>query len=207
MNGSPPIHHPEERSIEARIEAIFGLYDRHGGADYIGEPVSQLEHMVQSAELAQRAGFPEEVILAAFFHDIGHLCASSGPAQMSGYGVMRHEQIGAAYLREMGFSETVARLVAYHVQAKRFLTGRSPAYYEKLSDASKKTLAYQGGPMTAAEAEAFEADPLFTLSIRLREWDEQAKSANVPVPDLAFLRNMARAHLHREHRLQMMRKP
>jgi predicted HD phosphohydrolase len=51
-------------------------------------------------------------------------------------------------------------------------------------------------PMTAAEA--FEANPLFTLSIRMREWDEQAKSANVPVPDLTFLRNVAHEHLHRE---------
>ncbi len=206
MNGTQPTKHPEERSIAARIEAVFGLYEQYGGADYIGEPVSQLEHMVQSAQLAQGAGFPEEVILAAFFHDIGHLCAGSGQAQMSGYGVMRHEQIGAAYLREMGFSETVARLVAYHVQAKRFLTGRDPAYYGKLSDASKKTLQYQGGPMTAAEAEAFRADPLFTLSIRLREWDEQAKEENVPVPDLTFLRTMAHAHLHREEGINLMRK-
>jgi predicted HD phosphohydrolase len=158
--------------------------------------------MVQSAQLAQRAGFPEEVILAAFFHDIRHLCAGSGQAQMSGYGVMRHEQIGAAYLREMGFSETVARLVEYHVQAKRFLTGRYPAYYGKLSDASKKTLEYQGGPMTAAEAEAFEANPLFTLSIRMREWDEQAEEENVPVSNLTFLRDMAHEHLHRENSIK-----
>jgi phosphonate degradation associated HDIG domain protein len=206
MKGSRPTKHPEERSIKARIAEIFGLYDRYGDADYIGEPVSQLEHMVQSAQLAQGAGFPEEVILAAFFHDIGHLCAGSVQAEMSGYGVMRHEQIGAAYLRERGFSENVARLVEYHVQAKRFLTGRYPAYYGKLSDASKKTLEYQGGPMTAEEAEAFEANPLFTLSIRMREWDEQAKEENVPVPDLAFLRNMAHEHLHRENRIKMMRK-
>jgi phosphonate degradation associated HDIG domain protein len=201
MKDNEPNRHQAARSIKARIEEIFSLYDRHGGEDYIGEPVSQLEHMVQCAQLAQGEGFPEEVILAAFFHDIGHLCAGSNQAPMGGYGVMRHEQIGAAYLRKMGFSEVVARLVEYHVQAKRFLTGRYPAYYDKLSDASKKTLEYQGGSMTAAEAEAFEADPLFALSIRMREWDERAKEENVPVPDLAFLWNMAHDHLLRENSL------
>jgi phosphonate degradation associated HDIG domain protein len=187
----------QNRSIEDRLNEIFGLYERHGGDDYIGEPVSQLEHMAQSAGLARQEGYPDEVVLAAFFHDIGHLCASSGAAQMGGYGVLRHEQIGAAYLRQMGFSEKVARLVEYHVQAKRFLTGRYDVYYARLSDASKNTLKYQGGPMTPAEADAFERDPLFALSIRMREWDELAKEENVPVPDLAFLRQMAGKHLQR----------
>jgi phosphonate degradation associated HDIG domain protein len=191
---------PVMTAIAARVEEIFRLYERHGGDEYVGEPVSQLEHMAQCAALAQQKGYPEEVILASFFHDIGHLCAHTNEPQMGGFGVMRHEQIGAAYLREKGFSQTVARLVEYHVQAKRFLTGRYPAYYANLSEASKKTLEYQGGPMPPAEAAAFEGDPLFALSIRMREWDEQAKEENVPVPDLAFLRRMAFEHLVREVR-------
>jgi phosphonate degradation associated HDIG domain protein len=186
----------EERSIRARIDEIFGLYQRHGGDDYIGEPVSQLEHMTQSALLARAEGYPDEVVLAAFFHDIGHLCVQSGEAeQMGGYGVRRHEQIGADYLRQRGFSENLTRLVEYHVQAKRYLTCKYPTYYEKLSEASKQTLAYQGGPMTQAEVAAFEQDPLFALSIRMREWDERAKEENVPVPDLAFLKQMTADHL------------
>ncbi len=193
----------EERSIEARIDEIFGLYERHGGDDYIGEPVSQLEHMTQSALLARTEGYPDEVVLAAFFHDIGHLCVQVGAAeQMGGYGVRRHERIGADYLRQRGFSENLARLVEYHVQAKRYLTCKYPTYYEKLSEASKQTLAYQGGPMTPAEAAAFEQDPLFALSIRMREWDELAKEENVPVPDLAFLKGMAAHHLLKQSGFQ-----
>lgn len=186
---------PGKPGVAERINELFARYERYGGEAYIGEPVSQLEHMTQCAQLAQRAGYPAEVILAAFLHDVGHLGAGSGAAQMGRYGTLRHEQLGAAYLRQLGFSETVARLVEYHVQAKRFLTGRYPAYYARLSEASKKTLVYQGGPMTAAEAAAFEQDPLFALSIRMREWDEQAKEENVPVPSLAFLRELATAHL------------
>ena len=58
--------------IDKTVEEIFSLYDRFGSADYIGEPVSQIEHMSQSAELAIREGYDDEVVLAAFFHDIGH---------------------------------------------------------------------------------------------------------------------------------------
>ncbi len=100
-------------------------------------------------------------------------------------------KIGADYLRSKGFPENIARLVEYHVQAKRYLTYKHAAYYEKLSEASKQTLEYQGGRMSAQEAQRFEQDPLFALSIRMREWDERAKEENIPIPDLTYLKEMA----------------
>ena len=60
---------------EKIVNEIFALYEKHGDEDYIGEPVSQLEHMSQAAALAEEEGYDDEVVLAAFFHDIGHLCA------------------------------------------------------------------------------------------------------------------------------------
>jgi len=172
------------------VARVFGLYERFGASDYIGEPVSQLEHMSQAAELAMAEGCDDEVVLAAFFHDIGHLCAE-GADNMGGYGVVSHERLGADYLREAGFSERLARLVEYHVQAKRYLTLREPGYYAQLSEASRRTLEYQGGVMSAAEADAFAADPLCALSLRIRRWDELAKERAVPVMDLAVLKEKA----------------
>jgi phosphonate degradation associated HDIG domain protein len=171
------------------IDEIMNLYSLHGNEDYIGEPVSQIEHMSQSAELAMRGGYDDEVILAAFFHDLGHLCAINDPSMnMGGYGVMRHEKIGADFLRSKGFPERVAKLVENHVQAKRYLTCKYPDYYNNLSEASKKTLEYQGGVMSQAEALAFEADPLFELSIIMRKWDEEAKIEHIPVIDTQIIR-------------------
>lgn len=175
---------------EQVIDRVFGLYERFGASDYIGEPVSQIEHMSQAAQLAIAEGFDDEVVLAAFFHDIGHLCAE-GAENMGGYGVVSHERLGADYLREAGFSERLARLVEYHVQAKRYLTLREPGYYERLSEASRRTLEYQGGVMTEAEADAFEQDPLCAVSLRMRQWDELAKEMAVPVMDLELLKNKA----------------
>lgn len=169
------------------------MYEQYGKQEYFGEPVSQIEHAAQSAELAEQNGEEEEVILAAFFHDIGHLCEQD--EDMNSYGKMRHEKIGADYLRTSGFSEKVARLVENHVQAKRYLCAVKPEYYRKLSEASKKTLEFQGGVMTQAEVNAFERDPLFHLSIKMRAWDEAAKEENKPLPDLKVYRAMAERHL------------
>ncbi|MEO4012640.1 phosphonate degradation HD-domain oxygenase [Pseudomonas rossensis] len=171
------------------IAEVFALYERFGDSDYIGEPVSQIEHMSQAAERAMAEGFDDEVVLAAFFH-VGHICAESAES-MGGFGVVSHERLGADYLRRAGFSERMARLVEYHVQAKRYLTLKEPGYYERLSEASRRTLEYQGGVMTAAEAEAFEKDPLCAVSLRMRQWDEQAKDMGVPVIDLGLLKEKA----------------
>lgn len=174
---------------EPVIDEIFDLYERFGQADYIGEPVSQIEHMWQSAQLAIEGGFDDEVVLAAFFHDIGHICVQASAEQsMAGYGVKSHEKIGADFLRAKGFSERVARLVENHVQAKRYLTYKYPPYYENLSEASKKTLEFQGGVMSKSEAEVFELDPLFELSILMRKWDEDAKISHMPLLDMEVLK-------------------
>lgn len=178
-----------ERNAQV-IADVFALYERFGDSDYIGEPVSQIEHMSQASQLAMAEGYDDEVVLAAFFHDIGHICADS-VENMDGFGVVSHERLGADYLRRAGFSERMARLVEYHVQAKRYLTLKEAGYYERLSEASRRTLEYQGGVMTAEEAEAFEQDPLCAVSLRMRQWDELAKEMHVPVIDLAVLKGKA----------------
>jgi phosphonate degradation associated HDIG domain protein len=182
---------------------IMDLYAGYGGAEYAGEKVSQLEHMAQAAQLAEEQGYDEEVILAAFFHDIGHIAEAAGGdgsmsaarEEMDGFGIVDHEALGAEFLRGKGFSKKIARLVESHVEAKRYLTVKDPAYYDQLSEASKKTLEYQGGPMTPEEAEAFEQYPLFDLIIQMRKWDEQAKIEQKPLPDLDHYRQMIFRHL------------
>jgi 2-amino-1-hydroxyethylphosphonate dioxygenase (glycine-forming) len=177
---------------EAIVKEVFELYDRYGNEDYIGEPVSQIEHMSQAAALAMKEGYDDEVILAAFFHDIGHICVSRNKENdMDGFGTKSHEKIGADFLREKGFSERIAKLVENHVQAKRYLTYKQPDYLNHLSEASKKTLELQGGVMSESEAFAFEKDPLFDISIKMRNWDEQAKELNTPLIDMEKIKARA----------------
>ena len=168
---------------------IFSLYEQFGAEEYAGEKVSQLEHMVQAAQLAMEEGYDDEVVLAAFLHDVGHLLPVHDVSEtMDGYGVMDHEKVGADWLLGLGMGERMCKLIASHVNAKRYLTWKYPSYYEQLSEASKKTLEYQGGRMDEAEAKAFEADPLFDLYIRMRTWDEAAKIEGKPLPELDELK-------------------
>ncbi|MCA4896978.1 MAG: HDIG domain-containing protein [Cytophagales bacterium] len=177
---------------EAIVKEVFELYERYGNEDYIGEPVSQIEHMSQAAALAMKEGYDDEVILAAFFHDIGHICVSRNKENdMGGIGTKSHEKIGADFLRQKGFSERIAKLVENHVQAKRYLTYKQPDYLNHLSEASKKTLELQGGVMSESEAFAFEKDPLFDISIKMRNWDEQAKELNTPLIDMEKIKARA----------------
>ncbi|MBS1669664.1 MAG: HD domain-containing protein [Bacteroidetes bacterium] len=181
-------------------EEVMGLYEKHGGEEYAGEKITQLEHMVQAAQLAEVQGFDEEVVLAAFLHDIGHICeAGHGDNEMDGFGIKNHEEIGADYLLSKGFSKKLARLVESHVEAKRYLTFKYPEYYHQLSDASKKTLEYQGGPMEEDEANAFEQYPLFDLIIKMRKWDEEAKIEHKPMPALAHFKMMIQRHLESQN--------
>ncbi|MES2003486.1 MAG: phosphonate degradation HD-domain oxygenase [Bacteroidota bacterium] len=186
----------QQELVNETVLEILSLYEKYGEDDYIGEPVSQIEHMCQCAQLAEKEGSDRELILAAFFHDIGHLLEHITEAgQMDGYGVVDHEKLGATYLLQKGFSEKIARLVASHVAAKRYLTYRFPEYYERLSSACKETLVYQGGVMSAEEAAIFESDPLAEWYIRLRKWDEQAKVENTPLPSLQYYGQLMREHL------------
>ena len=189
--------------MHSRVEEIISLYKKFGNEDYIGEPVSQIEHMCQCAQLAEAAGADEEVILAAFFHDIGHLCEFAFPEKklqhMDGVGIVDHEKLGYTYLISKGFSKKIAQLVQSHVQAKRYLTFKYPEYFEQLSEASIKTLVFQGGVMSLAEATVFESDPLCEIYVQLRRWDEQAKEIAKPLPPLNIYKEMMLAHLKSRH--------
>ena len=188
------------KKITPVVEEIFELYQKHGSNEYAGEKVSQLEHMVQAAQLAKAGGYDDEIVLAAFLHDIGHICAASYlTADMNGFGIMNHEKIGANFLRKRGFSERIARLVENHVSAKRYLTFKFPEYYEGLSEASKNTLQFQGGQMNYDEAMLFEQDDLFEEFIAMRRWDELAKEENLPMQSMDYYKNLMITYLQRQN--------
>jgi putative nucleotidyltransferase with HDIG domain len=167
-----------EQHAQQVVADIFELFDRYGKAAY-GEQITMLMHMMQAAVIAEQTGFDEEMIIAAFLHDIGHFLEEA--EQMDQFDTRAHDDLGSGYLLQCGFPERLAKLVGSHVAAKRYLTWFDSAYYETLSEASKQTLIYQGGPMTEEEAAAFKNDPLFHQYIQIRIWDDMGKDANIPV--------------------------
>jgi putative nucleotidyltransferase with HDIG domain len=191
---APPPPDAAPLTPAAAVDCLFALFDAHGASDYIGEAVSAVEHATQAAAAAAAAAAPPAVVAGALLHDIGHLIGLAAPPgrydRMGDCGIMAHEGIGAALLDRLGFPPVTSAVVRRHVDAKRYLCGVDPGYHARLSDASKTTLTYQGGPMTHEEAAAFAADPLSPTILAMRTWDEAAKVPGAAVPPLGSYRGM-----------------
>ena len=165
---------------------VFELFDKFGGKGYIGEDVTQLEHTIQCALLAEEfcnkntCPFKNDFILGCLLHDIGHLIFFNNPEieTMEEYGVMNHEYVGANYLKNLGFNNIVCEFVKSHINTKRYLISTDNSYYNNLSDASKKTFEYQGGKLNKEQIELFKKNKLFLYHIKLREFDDRAKSTD-----------------------------
>ena len=187
----------------AFVQEVYDIYETFGNSDYIGEPVSSIEHALQAAYLAKLANQPDTIIAGALLHDLGHLIGLSAPEKyerMGHCGTIAHEGIGAFFLEQRGFPQETCALVRNHVNAKRYLTWKDPSYFNKLSDASKITLGYQGGPMNDEEAKIFENDPFSSIILLMRTWDEAAKIPKRDVPNLDSYRSMLELLLERRLR-------
>jgi gamma-butyrobetaine dioxygenase len=162
------------------IEAIAGLFAGPGARDYLGEPVTIGVHMRQAGMLAEAAGSASALVAAALLHDIGHLRNETDS---------RHGDAGAEWLSQW-FGEEVTEPVRLHVAAKRYLCATEPGYLGLLSGESVRTLALQGGPMTAGQAAAFEALPFARDAVAVRRWDDEAKDPAVTPPEFAHFESL-----------------
>ena len=167
------------------VQEIIDACNSMVGLPYDGEPVDQLEHALQCAQIAREGGGDREFVVAALLHDIARAPAVAG-IPYDGPGA-HHGALGAAWLQPR-VGARVAWLAEQHVAAKRYLVATDPGYAELLSEVSRKTLVGQGGPMSAAEIEAFESNPDWRLALRLREIDDQGKVPGLPVPGLESYR-------------------
>jgi phosphonate degradation associated HDIG domain protein len=171
----------------AVLERVEWLFAERGGGAYHGESVTQLEHALQCAALAERDGRPAAVIAAALLHDVGHLLHGRGEDYLD-HGVNdRHEDLGARFLAR-AFGSAVTEPVRLHVPAKRYLCAARPGYLDALSPASVRSLELQGGPMTAAEVAEFEAHLHFATAIAVRAYDDRAKVVGLLTPPFAHFR-------------------
>jgi len=92
-----------------------------------------------------------------------------------------HEEKGYAWLI-MHFRREVCEPVRLHVIAKRYLCAVDPGYRQLLSPASIRSLELQGGPLSSEEILRFEANTFHEGAVRLRRWDDSAKTPDLQVP-------------------------
>lgn len=175
------------------ISDIIDLFQSKGHAQYDGEPVTQLEHALQSAYLAEQDGASSELIAASLLHDLGHLLHDlDGTPTQQGKDDL-HQYRSRAFLKHL-YGPATLDPIRLHVDAKRYLCAREPGYLEALSPDSQRSLVLQGGVFDAAQASQFEALAHALDAVRLRRWDDSAKCAGAQTPNLAhYARHMALA--------------
>ena len=179
------------------IVAFIGdIFDRRGGEEYLGEPVTMAEHMLQGATIAEQNGQAEEIIVGALLHDIGHFTSAFGTYHPDDTEDRHHEDAGAAVLEQF-FPSVITDCCRYHVAAKRYLCATKPEYFQRLSTASVHTLELQGGPMSAEEVAEFEANPNLKEIIQVRYLDEAGKRADMETPDFAHFAPMVQRMVDR----------
>lgn len=181
---------PEQTLTRANIvDFLADIFARRGDEEYLGEPVTMAEHMLQGAALAEQAGHPDEIIVAALLHDIGHFTSEFGTFRMDDTQDRYHEEAGAQVL-EAFFPSIVTDCVRHHVAAKRYLCATRPDYLARLSAASVHSLTLQGGPMTPQEVAAFEQNPNLRDIITVRYLDDAGKHPDMDTPGFAHFAPM-----------------
>ena len=165
------------------LDEITGLFHANGAVQYGAEAVTQQQHALQCAQLAERDGASPELIAAALLHDLGHLL-TAGKALVSAGSDDLHQFIALPFLRGV-FPEAVLAPIRLHVDAKRYMCRVDPSYWASLSPASKKSLVLQGGPFTQEQAHDFMAQAFASDAVALRRWDDCAKNPEASTPGWA----------------------
>ena len=162
------------------IDDVLAHFAQRGHLEY-GESVTQLEHALQTAALAQREGAPTTLVAAALLHDIGHLLHEEDAAER---GIdAGHEESGAAYLSGH-FQSAAIEPGRLHVAAKRYLCAVDASYLSGLSPASAHSLELQGGPFSEREAAEFMRQPYAEHAVLLRHWDDCGKIPGLDGPTI-----------------------
>lgn len=172
MQADPPLVQLQ-RLLELRADGRYGLHD-----------ITQRQHALQAAMLAERDRHAAALIAAALLHDVGHLVHDLGDNPAERQVDDRHEQLGHDFLTQW-FGPEVTEPIRLHVAAKRFLCATEADYFSRLSPDSVVSLSLQGGPMTEAETATFRALPHWREAVQLRRYDEMAKAKDLPTPPAA----------------------
>jgi len=163
------------------VDFIGSIFEKRGDEEYLGEPVTMGQHMLQGATMAEKSREPDEIIIGTLLHDIGHFTSEFGTFSMEDTEDRYHEDAGAAVLEQF-FPKVITDCCRHHVAAKRYLCATDPEYFQKLSTASVHSLNLQGGPMSEAELKDFEKNPNLKKILKVRLYDDAGKIPDMITP-------------------------
>jgi predicted HD phosphohydrolase len=177
------------------IDHIIRLYRIRGTALAGSGGVTQEQHALQCALLAEEAGVGAALTAAALLHDFGHLLEPVNAAQTPCD--LRHEMRALPLLGGY-FPQSVLGPIRLHVAAKRYLCATDRAYRDRLSERSRRSLERQGGPLQDDEVARFLARPHAREALALRRWDDAARTPGSRTPGWDHFRQVLQAAALRE---------
>jgi phosphonate degradation associated HDIG domain protein len=170
------------------IPEILDLLNSRATTWYGQEAVSQLDHALQCAHMAELANETPETVTAALLHDLGHMLSAERTAVPDQDALPAkddlHQYVALPFLRSL-FPDSVLEPIKLHVDAKRYLCAVDAPYWDSLSPASKHSLELQGGRFDDAQVHAFEDLPFYAEAVRLRRYDDLAKVPGQVTPPLS----------------------
>ena len=167
-------------SWQAAYEQVTGNFDKASKTCYGESAVTELEHALQCAELADHADADDELVFAAMLHDVGRYAV---PQELV-FDTLQDVEIAD---NALGHGERGAQLMAnmlparslfcirYHAESKLYLCQKNPNYRAKLAGASVKTLAVQSTNYDQARLDELSGHRWWQDAIRVRVWDDSAK--------------------------------
>ena len=183
------------------VDFIGSIFEKRGDEEYLGEPVTMGQHMLQGATMAEQSREPDEIIIGTLLHDIGHFTSEFGTFSMEDTEDRYHEDAGAAVLEQF-FPKVITDCCRHHVAAKRYLCATDPEYLQKLSIASIHSLNLQGGPMSEAEIKNFEKNPNLKKILKVRLYDDAGKIPDMVTPSFwhfaPLVQKMVDSHCSKE---------
>ena len=195
---------PDIKNVNSKniVNFIGSIFERRGGEEYLGEHVTMGQHMLQGATMAEQSKEPDDIIIGALLHDIGHFTSEFGTFSMEDEEDRYHEDAGAAVLEHF-FPKVITDCCRYHVAAKRYLCATNPEYFQKLSAASVHSLNLQGGPMSETEVKEFEKNPNLEKILTVRLYDDAGKIPNMDTPSFwhfaTLVQKMVDSHCSKEN--------
>ncbi|MFZ6654420.1 HD domain-containing protein [Undibacterium sp. TJN19] len=192
------VQRQQKRITPIAFSTVIEWLQYRAGGFYGGEAITQLEHALQCASLAMQDGASDTLIIAALLHDIAHLADDETDQTFP------HGELAALQLADL-FDEAVTEPIRLHVDAKRYLCAADPLYWSGLSEASQRSLIWQGGPFTVTQATDFISQPYAEDAVRLRQWDDAAKVVGAKTPELVYFIALMETCMDKgtdKHRLQ-----
>jgi len=179
------------------FDELVEVFDRYGGDSYMaGEAVTQKNHVLQAANLAEKAGAPEVVVIGLLFHDIGRVIEDDLIGNESILHEV-HDDLGADWLKRHNFPSEVVDLIRYHTLAKLVLCDEKPGYYHHLSLPSQESYHIQKEKylQNGETLDYFNSLSYRSWIVSARKCDDMAKDPHLDwergdIPDFDHYREM-----------------